>query len=111
VTYSRTDTLHVPGVQCHWIPKQVDDGPLWGHTIPDRQVIFGVLLLVKFIIFLGISNFVFFTPNSDLFLFAGHPETDVGGKFWRGCLLKSDMRSSDIARTFSGRLSIGNIWV
>jgi len=108
VTYSQTDTLNVPGVLCRWIPKQVDDGSLWGHTMPDRQVICDILLLVKFIIFLGISNFVFITPNSDLFLIAGHPASDVK-KFWRGFLLKSDMRSCDIERTCSGRLSIGNL--
>jgi len=108
VTYSQTDILNAPGVLCHWSPKQVDDGPLWDHTMPDTRVIFGIFLLVKFIIFLGISNFVFITPNSDFFLISGHPATDVG-KFWRGCLLKSDMRSGDIARTCSGRLSIGNL--
>jgi len=38
----------------------------------------------------------------------GHPVTDVG-KFRRGCLLKFDMRSGDMARTCRGRLSIGNL--
>jgi len=110
MTYSQTDTLNVPGMLCHWIPKQVDDRPLWGHTMPapDKLVIFDVLLLVKFIICLGISHLVFITPNSDLFLIADHPATDVG-KFWHGCLLKSDMRSDDITRTCSGRLSISNL--
>ena len=85
VTYSQTDTLNVPGVPCHWIPKQVDDRPLWGHTMPDRRVIFEIVLLVKFVIFLGISNLFFITPNGDLFLNAGHPVTD-NGKFLWGCL-------------------------
>jgi len=98
VTYSQTDTLNVPGVLCQWIPKQVDDGPLWGYIKDDRRVIFDVSLLVRFIIFLGISNFLFITPNSNLFLIAGHPATDVE-IFWLGCLLKSDMRSGDIARS------------
>jgi len=53
MTYSQTYTLNVPGVPCHWIPKQVDDGPLWDHTMPDRRVIFGVFWLVKFIKILG----------------------------------------------------------
>jgi hypothetical protein len=85
MTYSQTDTLNVPGMLCHWIPKQVDDGPLWGHTMPDRRVIFDISLLVKIIIFFSISNLVFITPDSDLFLIAGHPTTD-DGKFWQGCL-------------------------
>jgi len=106
VTYSQTDTLNVPSVLRHWISKQVDDGPLWGLTMPDRRVIFNGLLLVKFSIFLGISDFVFITPNSDSFLIAGHPATNVG-KFWQGCLLMSDIRSGDIARSCSG--SFGNL--
>ena len=79
MTYSQIDTLNVPGVLCLWIPKQVDDGPLWSHTMPDRRFIFDVLLLVKFIIFLSISNFLFITSTSDinLFLIAGHPAIDV----------------------------------
>jgi len=79
MTYSQTDTLNVPGVLCHWIPKQVDGEPLWGYTMPDKPVIFDVLLLVKFIIFLSISNFLFITSTSDinLFLIAGHPAIDV----------------------------------
>ena len=106
--YSQTYTLtdDVPGVPCHWIPKQVDDGPLWGHTMPNRRVIFDVLLPVKFIKFLGILKRV--TPNNDLFLIAGHSATDVG-KFRRGCLLKSDMRSGSIARSCSGKMSVGNL--
>ena len=56
MTCSQTDTLNVPGVPCHYIPKQVDDGPLWGHTMPDSRVIFDVFLLVKFVIFLGVSD-------------------------------------------------------
>ena len=31
------------------------------------------------------------------------------GKFWQGCLLKSDMRSGDITRTCRDRLSIRNL--
>jgi len=79
MTYSQTDTLNVPGVLCHWIPKQVDDGLLWNHTMPDKPVIFDVLLLVRFIIFLSISNCLFITSTSDidLFLIAGHPALDV----------------------------------
>ena len=58
VTYSQTNTLNVPGVPCHWIPKQVDDGPLCGHTMPDRRSFkFDIFLLVKFIIFLSIPDF------------------------------------------------------
>jgi len=86
VTYSQIDTLNVPGVLCYWIPKQVDDRPLWGHTMHDRRIIFDVLLLVKFIIFLGISNLAFITPNIDVFLIAGHPATD--GNFWQAFKFK-----------------------
>jgi len=62
--------------------------------MPDRRVNFNVSLLasVKYIIFLGISNFVFISLNSDLFLIAAHPATDVG-KFWRDSLFKSEMKS------------------
>jgi len=76
--------------------------------MPDTRVIFDVLLLVKFITFLIISNFLFITPNSDLFLIADHLATDCG-KFWWGSLLKSDMRSGNIARSCGGRLSISNL--
>jgi len=83
---------------------------LWNHTMPDKPVIFDVLLLVRFIIFLSISNCLFITSTSDidLFLIAGHPALDVENPWW-GCWLKSDMRSGDIARSCSGRLSIGNL--
>jgi hypothetical protein len=50
----------------------------------------------------------FITPNIDLLLIVGHLVTYVG-KFRRGCLLKSDMRSGDMVRSCRGRPSIGNL--
>jgi len=59
-------------------------------------------------IFLRISDFFFTTLDGDLFLFAGHPATDVK-KFPRRCLLKSDMRCGDMVRSCRGRLSVGTL--
>ena len=51
---------------------------------------------------------IFNTLNSDLFLIVGHPATVVG-KFRRGCLLKSSMRSRNMARNCRERLSTSSL--
>ena len=57
---------------------------------------------------LGYFSLFTITPDSDLFLIAGHPATD-NGKCWQGCLLKSNMRSGNITRSCRERLSKGNL--
>ena len=110
VTYSQTCTLNVPYVPCHWIPKQVDDGPLspCGFTRYLTGESFKFLTLFYSSNWLCSWEFLilFITLQSDLFLIASQPTTDVGKFLW-GCLLKSDMRSGDMARSCRGRLSIG----
>ena len=39
VTHSKSETLQGPGVPCHNIPYQVDDGPLCRRTMPAKRVI------------------------------------------------------------------------
>ena len=111
VTYSKPDTLNDPGVLCHLISKQVDDGPLWGHTMPDRRVIFDFVHF-KFMIC------IVFALNHTQQWFVSHrgspsnPAPVIGMPvpvFLRGCLLKSSMRSGDMARNCRGKMSIGNL--
>ena len=66
VTYSKSETLKGPGVPCHNIPYQVDDGPLCRHTMPVRRVICYNFAYFKFIIFMCI--FFFITLINDGFL-------------------------------------------
>jgi len=49
--------------------------------MPDRQIIFDLILLVESIISLGVSDFFSINPNSDVFLIVGHPAIDVGKSF------------------------------
>ena len=45
--------------------------------MPDRRVIFDVLFIVKCIVFLGIFNFLFITPNSVRALSLHSPTTGL----------------------------------
>jgi len=68
VTHSKSETLKGPGVPCHNIPYQVDDGPLCRHTMSARRVISSCdnFAHFKFIIFMCI--FFSITLISDGFL-------------------------------------------
>jgi len=57
----------------YWKPKRkiindVDDGPLWGHTMPDRHVIFENFVLVKFIVYIYIYIYVYFHKTQQWFV-------------------------------------------
>ena len=96
VTHSKSETLQGPGVPCHNIPYQVDDGPLCRRMMPARRVTCDNFVSFKFIIFMCI--FFYHHTHQWWFFIMSHPATTVDGKFWRGGLRKAFMRSGDMAR-------------
>jgi len=107
VTHSKTETLKVTGSPCHYIFYLVEDGPLCRHRIRAKRVIFDNLVHSNCIIIM--CNFFSYHSHQWWFLIVGLLATSVYGKFRRGCLCKSSMRSGDIVRICRGRLSIGNL--
>ena len=49
MTHSKSETLKGPGVPGHYIPYEVEDGPLCRHTMPTRRVICDNFAHFKFI--------------------------------------------------------------
>ena len=107
MTHSKSETLKGPGLPCHNNPNQVEDGPLCRRTMSARRVICDNFAHFKFIIL--ICMFFFNYSHQWWFLIVGLPATTVYGKFQRGCLRKTFMRSGDMARSCRARLSICNL--
>jgi len=88
-------------------PNRLMTGPCW-----VTRCLIGASLSITFYSSNLTYSWVFLKtniiPNSDLFLIVGRPATDVE-RLQHGCLLKSEMRSGDMARSCRGRLSIGKL--
>jgi len=77
VTHSKSVTLQGPGVPCHNIQNQVDDGPLCRCMMPARRVICDNFIHFKFDIFMCI--FFNHYTHQGWFLIVGHPATTIDG--------------------------------
>ena len=84
--HSKSETLKGPGVSCHYIPYQVEDGPLCRHTMPATRVICDKFAIIFMCIFFSITlisdGFLSWVTRLQLFMDSFH--VAVCARLWWG---------------------------